>query len=329
MKLNNYHNILKEIKTSIRQSQTKAILAVNQVLIELYWKIGYQILKQQAEEGWGTKVIQQLSKDLKNDFSDMNGLSERNLKYMRQFAQTYPDFEFVQQVVAQIPWGHNCLLMNKLEDKMARTWYAKKTIENGWSRNILAHQIELQLFERQGKAISNFSATLPEPQSDLAQQTLKDTYIFDFLNLKEKAKETELEKQLIENISKFLLELGAGFAFVSQQYNLSIGDNDYYIDLLFYHTRLHCYVAIDLKTGDFKPEYVGKMNFYLSALDDTLKTESDNPSIGLILCKTKDNITAEYALRGMSQPIGVSDYQLKALPSPDELKVVLNKNFKD
>ena len=325
MKINNYSNILQEIKSSIRQSQTKAVLAVNRVLIELYWGIGNQILKQQAEEGWGTKVIQQLSKDLKTSFPDMKGLSERNLKYMRQFAQTYSDFEFVQQVVAQIPWGHNCLLMSKLDNKFARTWYAKKTIENGWSRNILAHQIELKLFERQGKIISNFAETLPEPQSELVQQTLKDTYIFDFLNLEEKAKETELEKQLIENISKFLLELGAGFAFVSQQYNLEIGNNDYYIDLLFYHTRLHCYIAIELKTGSFKPEYVGKMNFYLSALDDTMKTASDNPSIGLILCRTKDKITAEYALRGMSQPIGVSDYQLKTLPSLDELNAILIK----
>jgi predicted nuclease of restriction endonuclease-like (RecB) superfamily len=325
MKVNNYSNTLQEIKSSIHQSQTKAVLAVNRVLIELYWEIGNQILKQQAEEGWGTKVIQQLSKDLKTAFPDMKGLSERNLKYMRQFAQTYSEFEFVQQVVAQIPWGHNCLLMSKLENKITRTWYAKKTIENGWSRNVLSHQIELQLFERQGKVISNFSKTLPEPQSDLVQQALKDRYIFDFLNLEERAKETELEKQLIENISKFLLELGAGFAFISQQYNLEIGHNDYYIDLLFYHTRLHCYVAIELKTGEFKPEYIGKMNFYLSALDDTIKTASDNPSIGLILCKTKDNITAEYALRGMSQPIGVSDYQLKALPSPDELKAILTK----
>ncbi len=202
-------------KSSIHQSQTKAVLAVNRVLIELYWEIGNQILKQQAEEGWGTKVIQQLSKDLKTAFPDMKGLSERNLKYMRQFAQTYSEFEFVQQVVAQIPWGHNCLLMSKLENKITRTWYAKKTIENGWSRNVLSHQIELQLFERQGKVISNFSKTLPEPQSDLVQQALKDRYIFDFLNLEERAKETELEKQLIENISKFLLELGAGFALLS------------------------------------------------------------------------------------------------------------------
>lgn len=325
MKLDNYNNILEQIKQSIRQSQRKAILSVNRTLVELYWQIGQQILQQQKEEGWGTKVIQQLSKDLKQTFPTMKGLSERNLKYMRQFAQMYLDFEIVQQVVAQIPWGHNCLLMNKLENKETRLWYAQKTIENGWSRNVLAHQIELKLFERQGNVISNFSKTLPQVQCDLVQNALKDSYIFDFLTIDEKAKEAELEKQLVANISKFLLELGAGFAFVAQQYHLEVATNDYYIDLLFYHTRLHCYVAIDLKTGDFKPEYVGKMNFYLSALDDKMKTKNDNPSIGLVLCRSKDNIVAEYALRGMSQPIGVSDYQLKALPSAEELQEILKK----
>lgn len=325
MKLDNYNSALEQIKQSIQQSQRKAILSVNQVLIELYWEIGRQILRQQKREGWGTKVIQQLSKDLKQTFPNMKGLSERNLKYMRQFAQLYPDFETVQQLVAQIPWGHNCLLMNKLEQEEARIWYAQKTIENGWSRNVLAHQIDLKLFERQGNVISNFAETLPEPQSDLVQKALKDSYIFDFLTIEEKAKEVELEQQLVENISKFLLELGSGFAFVAQQYHLEVAKNDYYIDLLFYHTRLHCYVAIDLKTGDFKPEYVGKMNFYLSALDEKMKTSSDNPSIGLVLCRAKDNVVAEYTLRGMSQPIGVSDYKLKALPSTEELQRVLNK----
>lgn len=325
MKLDNYNHTLEQIKRSIQQSQRKAILSVNQTLVELYWEIGRQILRQQEEEGWGTKVIQQLSKDLKENFPTMKGLSERNLKYMRQFAQTYADFEIVQQLVAQIPWGHNCLIMNKLETENARLWYAKKTIENGWSRNVLAHQIELKLYERQGNVISNFAETLPEPQSDLVQKALKDSYIFDFLTIEEKTKEAEVERQLVENISKFLLELGAGFAFVAQQYHIEVATNDYYIDLLFYHTRLHCYVAIDLKTGEFKPEYVGKMNFYLSALDDKMKTDSDNPSIGLVLCRAKDNIVAEYALRGMSQPIGVSDYQLKALPSPEELQKILNK----
>ena len=325
MKLDNYNSALEQIKQSIQQSQRKAILSVNQVLIELYWEIGRQILRQQKREGWGTKVIQQLSKDLKQTFPNMKGLSERNLKYMRQFAQLYPDFETVQQLVAQIPWGHNCLLMNKLKQEEARIWYAQKTIENGWSRNVLAHQIDLQLFERQGNVISNFAETLPEPQSDLVQKALKDSYIFDFLTIEEKAKEVELEQQLVENISKFLLELGSGFAFVAQQYHLEVAKNDYYIDLLFYHTRLHCYVAIDLKTGDFKPEYVGKMNFYLSALDEKMKTSSDNPSIGLVLCRAKDNVVAEYTLRGMSQPIGVSDYKLKVLPSTEELQRILNK----
>ena len=325
MKLDNYNSALEQIKQSIQQSQRKAILSVNQVLVELYWEIGQQILRQQKREGWGTKVIQQLSKDLKQTFPNMKGLSERNLKYMRQFAQLYPDFKTVQQLVAQIPWGHNCLLMNKLEQEDARIWYAQKTIENGWSRNVLAHQIDLQLFERQGNVISNFAETLPEPQSDLVQKALKDSYIFDFLTIEEKTKEVELEQQLVENISKFLLELGSGFAFVAQQYHLEVAKNDYYIDLLFYHTRLHCYVAIDLKTGDFKPEYVGKMNFYLSALDEKMKTSSDNPSIGLVLCRAKDNVVAEYTLRGMSQPIGVSDYKLKALPSTEELRRVLNK----
>jgi predicted nuclease of restriction endonuclease-like (RecB) superfamily len=325
MKVNNYNDTLAQIKQSIQQSQRKAVLSVNQTLVELYWEVGRQILKQQKEEGWGAKVIQQLSRDLKQMFPKMKGLSERNLKYMRQFAQTYTDFQIVQQLVAQIPWGHNCLIMNKIGNDTARIWYVQKTIENGWSRNILAHQIELELYERQGNVISNFAETLPEPQSELVQEALKDSYIFDFLTIEEKSKETELEHQLVENISKFLLELGAGFAFVAQQYHLEIANNDYYIDLLFYHTRLHCYVAIDLKTGEFKPEYVGKMNFYLSALDDKMKTTSDNPSIGLVLCRAKDNVVAEYALRGMSQPIGVSDYKLKALPSTEELQRILNK----
>lgn len=318
----NYQTWLTDLKDQVKRAQLKAALAVNSELIHLYWQIGKSILQKQSDLGWGAKVIDQLSKDLRQAFPEMKGLSRTNLLYMRSMADAYPDEAIVQQLVGQIPWGHNIRLLDKLKDTDERLWYIKKTIENGWSRNILEMQIETDLYNRQGKAISNFTQTLPALQSDLAKQTLKDPYNFEFLGISEDALEHEVEKASIEHITNFLLELGTGFAFVGRQYHLELAGQDFYIDLLFYHTQLRCYIVIELKTGAFKPEYAGKMNFYLNVLDDKLKHSDDSPSIGLILCKDKNEIVAEYSLKGHSQPIGVSEYQLtQALP--DDLKGIL------
>lgn len=329
-----YSEFLVELKRRIKESQLKAVISANSELILLYWDIGREILERQDKEGWGAKIIERLAVDLKNEFPDMKGFSPRNLKYMRQFSLLFPDFEFVQQAVAQIPWGHTVRLMELVKEAKQREWYIFKIKEHGWSRNILVHQIESGLYHRQGKGVSNFSRTLPSPQSDLARQTLKDPYLFGFLTLDGDAEEREIEKQLTFHITKFLLELGAGFAFIGQQYRLEVSGNDYYIDLLFYHLKLRCYVVIELKGGKFKPEYAGKLNFYLSAVDDLLKDENDNPSIGIILCKTKDKVLAEYSLRDINKPIGVSDYQLthavpeelkSSLPSIEELESELGQ----
>jgi predicted nuclease of restriction endonuclease-like (RecB) superfamily len=324
-----YTEFFRDLKRRIKESQLKAAISANTELILLYWDIGKEILERQEKEGWGAKIIERLAVDLKNEFPDMKGFSPRNLKYMRKFASLYPDFEFVQQAVAQIPWGHTVRLMELVKDAKQREWYIFKIKEHGWSRDILIHQIESGLYHRQGKGVSNFSRTLPSPQSDLARQTLKDPYLFDFLMLENDAGEREIEKQLTHHITKFLLELGAGFAFVGRQYHLEISGDDYYIDLLFYHLKLSCYVVIELKVGKFKPEYAGKLNFYLSAVDDLLKGNNDNPSIGIILCRTKDKVLAEYSLRDINKPIGVSDYKLthaipeefkSSLPSIEELE---------
>jgi predicted nuclease of restriction endonuclease-like (RecB) superfamily len=310
-----YESFLQDLKERIHQSQIRAVLAVNRELVRLYWQIGRDILNRQQQYGWGAKVIDRLATDLRRAFPNMKGFSPRNLKYMRAFAETYPDEAFVQEVLAQITWYHNITLMEKVKSENERLWYAQKTIQNGWSRNILVHQIETGLFHRQAKAITNFDRTLPQPQSELAQQLLKDPYTFDFLGLEEKAKERELEKALVKHIRDFLLELGAGFAFVGHQYHLEIGEQDFYLDLLFYHLHLRCFIVIDLKIGDFKPEDSGKMNFYLSAVDDLLKHKDDQPSIGLVLCRSKNKMIAEYALRDLKKPMGISTYQLtKALP---------------
>jgi len=261
-----YEDFPQDLKQRIRHAQVRAALSVNRELVLLYWQIGREILNRQQQHGWGAKVIERLSADLRRAFPDMKGFSPRNLKYMRAFAEAYPDEQFVQQLAAQIPWFHNCVILDKVKDKIEREWYIRQTIQHGWSRTILVHQIESGLFHRQGKAITNFECTLPKPQSELAQQLLKDPYSFDFLSLAEKAKERDLEKALINHIRDFLLELGVGFAFVGNQYHLEIGDQDFYLDLLFYHLRLRCFIVIDLKMGDFKPEDSGKMNFYLSAV---------------------------------------------------------------
>lgn len=334
---NNYIEFLSELKSKIRTSQQRAILSVNRELIILYWDIGNSILMNQEKQGWGAKVIEQLSEDLRKEFPEMKGFSERNLKYMRKFADTYRDFQFVQELIAQIPWYHNITLMEKVKDENKRKWYIEKTIENGWSRNVLVHQIEYQQYERtENKKVTNFENTLPKVQSELAMQALKDPYIFDFLSIGKEALEREIEKELIKHISSFLLELGAGFAFVGNQYHLEIADKDFYLDLLFYHIKLKCYVVIDLKTGEFKPEYAGKMNFYLSAVDDILKSDEDNPSIGIILCKEKNNIFAEYTLRDMNKPMGIAEYRYgdiipedlqTKLPSIEELEKKLREEF--
>ena len=319
--LKEYKTFFKEIKEKILTSQVKAALAVNQELIKLYWEIGSKIHLKQKEDGWGAKTIGNLAKDLKSSFPDMKGFSQTNIKYMVQFAKEYPEFSISQQVVGQIPWGHNILLLQRLETLQDRLWYAYKTIEQGWSRNVLLHWLDSKLHQREGKAITNFQNTLPSPQSDLAHQSLKDPYCFDFLNLRDKHDEQELESGLLDHVQKFLLELGAGFSFIGRQVHLEIGDQDFYIDLLFYHYKLRCFVVVELKTTDFKPEFAGKMNFYLSAVDDKMKHRDDQPTIGLLLCRGKNKVVAEYALRDVNKPIGISQYEAKILESlPDNFK---------
>ena len=330
-----YATVLEELKFKIRKAQQKAALSVNKELILLYWDIGRTILDQQHKQGWGAKVIEHLSKDLSKSFPDMKGVSPRNLKYMRKFAESYSDRTIVQQLVAQIPWGHNVRILDYIENPKEKMWYIAQVIKNGWSRNVLVHQIESGLYKRQKEArkITNFKRTLSMPQSDLAQQTIKDPYVFDFLTIAQDAKELELQNELVRHITKFLLELGAGFAFVGSQYPIEVSGRDFYIDLLFYHLNLRCYVVIELKTGDFKPDYAGQLNFYLSAMDSQVKSKDDKPTIGIILCKNKDKIIAEYALRNMSKPMGVSEYKLsrvvpeklrKALPSVKEIESELS-----
>ena len=314
-----YAELLANLKVQIRSSQLKAALSVNQELILLYWRMGKQISERMSSEGWGSRVIDRLASDLHSAFPEMRGLSPRNLRYMRTFAEAYQDEHFLQQAVAKLPWGHNVRILDRVRDPKEREFYIQKTIEHSWSRNVLVHQIESNLYHRQGKAISNFDRTLPAPQSELAQQILKDPYSFDFLSLSEKIQERELEQALIQHLREFLLELGVGFAFVGSQYHLEVGGEDFYIDLLFYHLRLRCYVVIELKICEFQPEFAGKMNFYLSAVDDLLRHEEDKPSIGLILCKTRNKIIVEYALRDTLKPMGVAAYQITA-SLPEHLK---------
>ncbi len=319
-----YKDFFKEIKEKVLSSQIKAVLSVNRELIALYWEIGAKLHAKQKNEGWGSRVVQRLANDLKSAFPDMKGFSLTNIKYMMQFAKEYPDFLISQQIVGQIPWGHNILLLQKLTSIEERFWYAHKTLENGWSRSALLHWLDSGLHKREGKAITNFQVTLPNPQSDLACQSLKDPYCFDFLNLKEKHDEKELESALLDHVQKFLLELGAGFSFVGRQVHLMVGGQDFYIDLLFYHYKLRCFVIVELKTSDFKPEFVGKLNFYLSAIDEMMKHPEDKSSIGLLLCKGKNKVVAEYALRDVNKPIGISQYETAILESlPDELKGAL------
>lgn len=311
-----YADWLAELKNRIHSAQQRAALVVNRELVLLYWQIGNGILQRQSREGWGAKVIERLAHDLRAAFPQMKGFSPRNLKYMRAFAEAWPDQSFVQEVLARLPWYHQLALLDKLPGPETRRWYAAKAIEHNWSRNVLAMQIEARLLERSGAAVTNFPATLPQPQSDLARESLKDPYRFDFLGLTQQAQEREIEDALVKHVTQFLLELGAGFAFVGRQVLLDVGGDEFFIDLLFYHLKLRCYVVIELKGGKFKPEHLGQLGFYLTAVDAQVKSEHDNPSIGLLLCKSKNKVVAEYALRDNAQPLGIAEYQLlQALPT--------------
>ena len=310
-KIQGYDEFLKSLKERIKISQIRAALSVNRELLQLYWRIGRDILERQQSLGWGASVIDRLANDLKTAFPGQSGFSPRSLKYMRKFAEIWPDEQFVQQPIAQLPWGHHITLMEVAKTPEDRLWYAQAAREHGWSRNILIQQIESGLKKRQGRAATNFHVALPSPQSDLAQQVLKDPYCFDFLTLGKDAKERELEQALIANLRDFLLELGAGFAFVGRQHHLEVAGDDFYTDLLFYHLKLHCYVVIDLKMDGFKPEYAGKMQFYVAVVDDKLRDKNiDGPTIGLIMCRAKKHEIVEYALRGTTSPVGVSTYEL-------------------
>ena len=331
---NGYEIFLNDLKTRIRTAQIKAAQAINTEVTLLYWEIGCDILQRQKTEGWGSKVIKRLSSDLKREFPELKGFSSRNLLYMRKLAEAYPDREIVQRVAAQIPWRHNQALLDKLKEQEERLWYAQQSLKNGWSRDILVMQIESGLYQRQGKAITNFEDTLPRPQSDLARQLIKSPYNFDFLSLGKDVQERDLENALVDHIREFLLELGIGFAFLGSQYHLTVDGDDYYLDLLFYHVQLRCYVVIDLKVTDFRPEYFGKMNFYVSAVDDMLRHPDDNPTIGIVLCRSNKKTTAEYALRNVSTPIAVSSHQWPEqlqsnLPSPEQLEMELEAAVKE
>ena len=338
---------LKDLKQKVRQAQLKAAVKVNSSLLEFYWELGADIVERQKNASWGSGFLKQLSKDLMAEFPDMKGFTEANLSYMRRWFLFYCDeqdnfgtacAEIANQAVSQliqIPWGHNRVIISKCRDRKQALYYVQKTIENGWSRSVLTHQIESGLYEREGKAITNFSQTLPEAQSDLAKQLLKDPYNFDFLALTEDYNERELEKGLLEHITKFLLELGAGFAFVGRQKELKVGNREFFIDLLFYHTKLHCYVVVELKTGDFEPEFAGKLNFYIKAIDEQIKADNDESTIGILLCKTHDKLVVEYALSDIHKPMGVSKYQLihslpdnlkSSLPSIEEIEAEFNEN---
>jgi predicted nuclease of restriction endonuclease-like (RecB) superfamily len=310
-----YAVLLAELKGRIAAARLKAALAVNSELILLYWQIGHDILRRQRDEGWGAKVVDRLAADLRRAFPEMTGLSARNLKYMRAFAEACPDGEFVQQLAAQLPWGHILVLLGAVKKPDEREWYMRQTVQNGWSRNILVHQIESGLYQRQGKALTNFKRTLPSPQSELAQQIIKDPYSFEFLSLSAEMQERDLERGLLEHLRLLILELGKGFAFVGSQYQLEVGEQDYYLDLLFYHLRLRCFVIFELKIEEFKPEFAGKMNFYLSAVDEQLKHADDQATIGIILCKGRNAVVVEYALRDTSKPMGVAQYRLTPAPA--------------
>ncbi|MFN7963677.1 MAG: PDDEXK nuclease domain-containing protein [Thermoanaerobaculia bacterium] len=313
-----YAASLEAIQRRIREERLRVVLSANAALVLLYWDLGKMILGRQQSAGWGAKVIDRLAGDLRRAFPDMKGFSARNLKYMRAFAAAWPERDFVQQAAARIPWFHNCLLLDRVADRPGREWYIQAILDEGWSRNILALQIRAQAHVRQGRAVTNFVATLPPADSDLAVQAFKDPYLFDFLGTADLRREREIEQALVDHIQEFLLELGTGFAFVGRQVPLEVGDQDFALDLLFYHLKLRCYVVVELKAVPFDPAFVGQLNLYLSAVDDLLRHADDQPTLGLLLCREKNRVVVEYALRDLKKPIGVADWEttlVEKLPS--------------
>lgn len=316
-----YVDILQELKRRISGERIRAVLAANAGMVMLYWDIGKIILSRQLAQGWGAKVIDRLSNDLRAAFPDMRGLGSRNLKYMRAFAEAWPDRTIVQRVVAQLPWRHNIALLEQLPDAKSRLWYAREAVRQGWSHSILGLQIEGQAHTRQGKAVHNFPTTIPPSDSDMAAQVFKDPYLFDFLGTADHRRERDVESALVAHLQRFLLELGQGFSFVGQQVHLEVGDKDFYIDLLFYHLKLRCYVIVELKAVPFEPAFVGQLNMYLSAVDDLLRHPDDKPTIGLLLCRSKNKVVVEYALRDLNKPIGVASWQTRLVHAlPKDLK---------
>lgn len=334
-KFDDYKAFIQDVKQRIKTAQIKAAVAVNQELLRLYWELAERIVAKQRESAWGEGFLLQMSRDLQAEFPGMKGFSKRNLELMRQWYRFWSgDPEIAKQLVAQIPWGHNLVIIGKVKGTEEAIFYVRKTLQNNWSRAVLTHQIESGLYQRDGKAVTNFQTTLPAPHSDLARQTLKDPYHFDFLMLREQHDEQELENALIEHITRFLLELGSGFSYLGRQYRLEVAGDEFFMDLLFYHVRLHCYVVIELKAVKFKPEFAGKLNFYISAVDGILKTEQDNPTVGILICKSKNDTVVEYALRDVHKPIGVSEYTItkhlpeelkSSLPSIEEIEAELGE----
>jgi len=329
-----YLHTLEEIKRRIQKERLRVVVSANQSMVRLYWDLGRLILERQGQQGWGAKVIDRLAADLRAAFPAMKGFSPRNLLSMRSFAEAYPDPEMVKQVVSHLPWGHVLRLLQREKDPEVRAWYAHQAIGQGWSRSILELQMDRRAHERQGKAITNFPATLPPADSDMATQVFKDPYLFDFLGTADPRREREVEQALVDHIQHFLLELGAGFAFVGRQVHLEVGDQDFYVDLLFYHLKLRCYVIVELKATAFDPAFVGQLNLYLSAADDLLRHPDDKPTIGLLLCRSKNKIVAEYALRDFNKPIGVAQWETliveklpqefsDSLPTVEELETEL------
>jgi predicted nuclease of restriction endonuclease-like (RecB) superfamily len=332
-----YPELLASVSRQIHSGRTRAVSAANREMLLSYWAIGKQLAERESAEGWGSKVVTRLSADIRSAFPEAKGFSPRNLRYMKSFAVAWPDFPMLQQSVATLPWGHNVILLDKLADQADRVWYADQALAEGWSRSVLAVQIETRLHERSGKAITNFKATMPPSDSDLAQQSFKDPYVFDFVAMSGKRDERDLENQLIRHVEKFLLELGQGFAFVGRQVRLTISSDEFFTDLLFYNFKLRCFVVIELKATAFKPEYLGQINMYMSAVDDLLAHADDQPTIGLLLCKTKNNVVAEYALRGFNKPVGIAEWEAEiagslpeiasTLPSISELEAELSQGI--
>lgn len=317
-----YAELLATLKDRVATARVRAALSVNRELVLLYWSIGRDILDRQTAEGWGAKIIDRLAADLRREFPGMKGFSARSLRYMRDFAQAWPNHAIVQQAAAKLPWGHNMALLDANLSLPERDWYVGAAIEHGWSRAVMLHQVDGRLYHRQGRGATNFARTLPAPNSELAQQIIKDPYNFEFLDIAADAAERDLERALTTRIRETILELGKGFAFVGSQYPLVVDGEDFYIDLLFYHLRLRCFVIIELKTVDFRPEFAGKMNFYLSAVDDLLRHPEDGPSIGIILCRGRSATVVEYSLRDTAKPMGVAGYELRQAPPPDMVEAL-------